>query len=275
MGIHSSRGAEGFARAVKQMQISYPSAVDQNNASATAWRVGFWPTYAIIDRQGVVRAIGIKPEHVEDAVVSLLGDKAATPLEKNPQSVVENARPPVDNAQRAVEAPAVRPGDALPVQWLEGSADKRRRFDRMLASDKAPTVASGTWLNSEPLTLEDLRGKVVLLDFWATWCGPCIRSVPKVNLLQAKYGDQGLVVIGVCHQQGMEKMGQVAQQHAIEYPICADEHGAMGRSYQVDSYPDYYLIDRTGRLRIADCNNATVEQAIQMLLAEGETSVTP
>ena len=83
-----------------------------------------------------------------------------------------------------------------------------------------------------------------------------------------KYADEGLIIIGVCHPRGVEKMQQVVEEHGIAYPVCADADGKIGKAYMVNSYPDYYFIDRAGKLRIIDCNNANVEDAIKALLAE-------
>jgi thiol-disulfide isomerase/thioredoxin len=131
-----------------------------------------------------------------------------------------------------------------------------------------PALEVIEWINSSPLSLEELKGKVVLLDFWATWCGPCLASIPKNNALAEKYRDD-LVVIGICHDRGHEKMQQVTEGRGIKYPVCHDEDNTTKTAYKVDSYPDYYLIDRQGRLRLADCSNSKVEDAIRTLIAEG------
>ena len=113
-----------------------------------------------------------------------------------------------------------------------------------------------------------LEGKVVLLDFWATWCRPCIRSIPKLNELQAKYGKDGLVIIGVCHPRGGDRMADVVANMGIEYTVCLDGDGTLNRRYGVNGYPDYHLIGRDGKLVIADCANAAVEEAIKYMLAQ-------
>ena len=80
--------------------------------------------------------------------------------------------------------------------------------------------------------------------------------------------DEGLLVIGVCHPRDADKMAEVARQYGIRYLICADTTGATIAAYKVNSYPDYYFIDRSGRLRIADRKNSRIDEAIKMLLAE-------
>jgi thiol-disulfide isomerase/thioredoxin len=157
--------------------------------------------------------------------------------------------------------------EAIPADWLEGAPDKRTELDA-LQGKPAPALQTTDWINRDPVTLDQLKGKVVMLDFWATWCGPCIAAIPHTNELQAKYAERGLVIIGVCHPQGVEKMEQMAREKGIKYAVTADKEGATIKAYKVNSYPDYYFIDRSGNLRIADCANGKVDQAIELLLAE-------
>ena len=120
-------------------------------------------------------------------------------------------------------------------------------------------------MKSEALTLEKLKGKIVILDFWATWCGPCIRSIPKNNKLVEKYGDK-VVMIGICHPRGSEKMAAVVKKHGIKYPVAMDPDEGTDKAYVVNGYPDYYVIDQNGKLVVADCANDQVEAVIEKLL---------
>ena len=150
---------------------------------------------------------------------------------------------------------------------FEGSADQRERLKDLQGSDDLPALQLKDWINSEPLKLEDLKGKVVVLDFWATWCGPCIRSIPKTNEMMEKWGDK-VVIIGICHDRGAEKMGAVAKKHEIKYPLAVDVKGATGDAYKNNGFPDYYIIDQNGKLVVADCANGEVEAAVDKLLKQ-------
>lgn len=149
----------------------------------------------------------------------------------------------------------------------EGDEKKRERLAELVDSQIPPDMQVTQWMNSEPLSLADLKGKIVVIDFWATWCGPCIRAIPHNNEIAEKYGDD-VVLIGICHSRGSEKMKDMAEKKGIEYPIAIDPDGETVSAYKVNGYPDYYLIDRAGKLRIADCKNSSVDDAIEALLAE-------
>jgi thiol-disulfide isomerase/thioredoxin len=248
IGVCGSRnGQEKMGDVVKDKGIAYPTARDAEQASAKAWQVMWWPTYGVIDRKGNLRALGLKPTHVEHVVKNLLEEPATASAGAAAEATVRSAA-----------------ADAIKSEWLEG---KRDRFTS-IEGKPAPELKVEGWKNSKTVTLADFKGKVVMLDFWATWCGPCIAAIPHTNELMEKYQDQGLVIIGVCNTRGAEKMAATAKDKGIKYPIAADVDGKTDEAYKVDSYPDYYFIDRAGNLRIADCKNGNVEDAIKSLLGE-------
>ena len=282
IGVHdANRGSERMEEVAKEAKINYPLAIDDGGKSAKAWNVGFWPTYAVVDRKGIVRAIGLQPQHVRGVVEKLLDEPGDEKGEEKGQekggdaggsapSTTPAASPSDDAAKPAKGATsAAKPVDA---SLLEGGAERRAALARFDACPEAPALAVGDWLNAKDLpkdpSLASLEGKIVVLDFWATWCGPCLAAVPKMNELARKYADKGVVLIGVCHRQGGEKMAATVKERGISYPVCVDRDGKTNEAYTVDSYPDYYLIDRQGRLRGADVSTAGLEKAIEALLAE-------
>ncbi|TCR64607.1 cytochrome c biogenesis protein DipZ [Bosea sp. BK604] len=132
------------------------------------------------------------------------------------------------------------------------------------------------WLNSPPLTVEQLRGKVVLVDFWTYSCINCIRSVPFVRAWAEKYKDQGLVVIGVhapefAFEKKIENVKRAIGDLKIEFPVAVDNNFRIWRAFRNNYWPAYYFIDAQGRIRhhqFGEGNNARSEKVIQELLAE-------
>jgi thiol-disulfide isomerase/thioredoxin len=147
--------------------------------------------------------------------------------------------------------------------YAEGNASRREQL-KSIESKDAPALDVSTWINCPPATLASLKGKIVVLDFWATWCGPCIASIPHTNELAEKFKDK-VVFVGVCHPRGGESMAKMVQEKGIKYPVCLDPNGATAKAYAVDGFPDYYIIDANGKLVLADCSNASVENALVAL----------
>jgi thiol-disulfide isomerase/thioredoxin len=133
-----------------------------------------------------------------------------------------------------------------------------------------------TWLNSPPLTTEQLRGKVVLVDFWTFSCINCIRTLPYVRAWAEKYRDQGLVVIGVHTPEfGFEKdtsnVSKAVERFKIEYPIAVDSEHRIWNTFRNNAWPVFYIADTQGLVRarlVGEGNYEKTEKVIQSLLAE-------
>lgn len=132
------------------------------------------------------------------------------------------------------------------------------------------------WLNSPPLTREQLRGKVVLVDFWTYSCINCIRSVPYVRAWAERYRDQGLVVIGVhspefAFEKEPANVRKAVADFGIPYPVALDNNLAIWRAFDNRYWPAHYLADAQGRIRyhhFGEGSTDETEAAIRALLAE-------
>ena len=97
--------------------------------------------------------------------------------------------------------------------------------------------------------LPDLGGKVVLLDFWASWCGPCKKSFPELEKLYESYRDRGFVVLGVSVDEDGAAMRKFLEGHAVSFPIVRDKEQSLVGVAGVESMPTSFLIDRSGKIR--------------------------
>ncbi len=98
----------------------------------------------------------------------------------------------------------------------------------------------------QALQLENYRGKVVLLDFWASWCVPCRRSFPWMNEMQQKYADAGLVIIAVNLDNDAAEAATFLKEYPAQFEIAYDTDKQLARSYNVQAMPTSYLLDRDG-----------------------------
>ena len=100
----------------------------------------------------------------------------------------------------------------------------------------------------EELDLSAHQGQVVVLDFWASWCAPCRRSFPWWNTMQSKYGDSGLVIIGVNLDNDLESAADFLQEFPADFRIHYDRQKALAKSYGVQAMPSSYILGRSGEL---------------------------
>lgn len=132
------------------------------------------------------------------------------------------------------------------------------------------------WLNSDPLTLAQLRGKVVLVDIWTYTCINCVRTLPYVTSWYQKYKDQGLEVVGVHtpefpFERSSPNVQKAIERFGITYPVAQDNRYATWEAYRNQYWPAFYLIDKQGRIvyrHFGEGQYAETEAQIQRLLAQ-------
>jgi cytochrome c biogenesis protein CcmG, thiol:disulfide interchange protein DsbE len=108
---------------------------------------------------------------------------------------------------------------------------------------------SAMWLDGSKFELASKRDKVVLLNVWATWCGPCRYEIPELQALHTKYASKGLEVIGVSvDESGVEAVKQFVEENKMTYPIALDPEGKLATLLQTSVLPTSVLIDRKGRI---------------------------
>ena len=109
------------------------------------------------------------------------------------------------------------------------------------------------WLNSQPVTMQSLKGKVVLVDFWTYSCINCVRTLPYITDWDRKYRNQGLVIVGVHSpefefEKKIDNVKAAIAQHGIQYPVALDNQLSTWVNFNNRYWPAHYLIDRSGRV---------------------------
>jgi peroxiredoxin len=123
-------------------------------------------------------------------------------------------------------------------------------------------------LNGKPWTLSHLRGEVVLVNFWATWCPPCRKEIPDLSALYTQFETQGLVILGISDETA-DKVAPFVQAHHVPYPVLLDPGRKVYDLFSVEGIPESFLYDRDGKLVATAIDMRTRQQLLAMLARAG------
>ena len=216
-----------------------------------------------------------------DAPATQTADAAASGTEPSPTAPPANAPAP---------QPSTGEGQPTPQAGVPTSAPEVTQPPTPIyapdvggaVGNQAPEFSGITaWINSDPLTMEALRGQVVLVDFWTYTCINCIRTYPYLKLWNSRYSDDGLVIVGVHapefeFEKDYDNVVEASAQDGIVWPIAQDNDFSTWRSYHNRYWPAKYLMDKDGVVRythFGEGGYAETEEKIRELLLE--TGVTP
>jgi thiol-disulfide isomerase/thioredoxin len=169
-----------------------------------------------------------------------------------------------------------------PAEVKDHFEDRKARLDWI--GKPAPPIAA-TDVDGKPVSLAELKGKVVLIDFWATWCPPCVAAIPTLDALARKYGAQGFVILGVnvdAMHEDVREAGKVLPivrrflvRHRVTWTNILNGQGTgdIAAAYRVEQIPANFLVDREGRIVAVEQSGERLEQAV--LRALGGPSQSP
>jgi thiol-disulfide isomerase/thioredoxin len=168
----------------------------------------------------------------------------------------------------ALTASVIAAPPKIPDDWFFDGANRPAPL-KALEGKTAPELELESWIG-DSIKLSEQRGKVVVVDFWATWCGPCMAAIPENVELVSKHKDDGLVFVGVHDaNSGFDRAAQVVKEKKINYPVAKDKGGASTKAYNLQFWPTYVVIDREGIVRAAGLMPNNVAKVVEMLLKEG------
>lgn len=155
---------------------------------------------------------------------------------------------------------------AIPGIAAEAPRDLNAPFEVAATQAAAPNFVGITnWLNSKPLDIADLRGKVVLVDFWTYGCVNCVNTLPHVTALYEKYKDRGLVVVGVHtpefpFERSAGNVQAALKRHGITYPVAQDNDSKTWNAYRNQYWPAQYIVDQNGKIVFQHAGEGQYEQ---------------
>ncbi|MDR3139339.1 MAG: TlpA family protein disulfide reductase [Treponema sp.] len=156
--------------------------------------------------------------------------------------------------------PAERPLSAGGISAEEGKTapEELLRVSRAFGEAGLPVLrqrvpspdfsASPAKLDRDSVTLANLKGKVVFLNFWATWCGPCRAEMPSMEALYQRYKEKGLEIVAVNYLENPKTVESFAEKFSLSFPITLDPSGRINGLYEVQAFPTTYIIDREGKI---------------------------
>jgi thiol-disulfide isomerase/thioredoxin len=268
LGVSNDIDVDALTKYLAKNQMPWPQLFNAESAAerkpnpiTVGYGITGIPTMFLIDRAGVLRTTDAR-ELMEKMIPELLDESAA------PASSVQT---PASQPSAAEHASA---GPKSPATSEEGNIPLTAAIRMMRALGK-PLVIAGKQPNGKAFSTADWMGKVILVDFWGTWCGPCLEELPRVKKMYSQYHSQGLEVIGVDNDASAEALTNfLAADPRMPWPQLFDADAAKVLKFNsiamglgVESIPVMFVVDKKGVLRSVT-GRKDMEKVIPELLAE-------
>ena len=264
-----SKGLDDSDAKVKSMQTKIDGAIDFFRQRIELARVSIDDLKEDLEAEPTKKAI--------DQYMMKLGQTLAPLASSDPEKAKEQLEAEKEFINGIAESSeddgvkrAIAQGKRMFSQ-LDRMIEDELKLAKLIGAD-APPLGIAEWANGEPLSDDDLKGKVILLDFWAVWCGPCIATFPHLREWDEKYADKGLVIIGLTRyynmkwddekgratrstddvepEEELEMLAKFAEEHKLTHRFGIQEDRKLADFFAVTGIPHVVLIDREGKIRL-------------------------
>lgn len=257
VGVCSRPGAvREMTTMVTDLKLTFPIGVDEKGRLAEVYRVNWFPTPVVVDRNGVIRGLGMREERVGEVVRAVLGDEgSAVPTARRREPVKPTPRNP--------------PADVFdPARFTE------RAMSLSLVGQPALPLGVEEW-HMPPAGLPGvhrpdpsrLEGRVVVVGFWSAESAASLMQVRELRGMVERFADRGVVALALCDPKGAERMAPLADAAELGVPTAVDVGGVLHARFLVDSHADFLVIDEKGRVLVPDCDNDKLEAALEKYFA--------
>jgi peroxiredoxin len=188
---------------------------------------------------------------------------------ENLQEVATTLAQAIKEQQPSSQSPYMELASLVRYERVDASLDSPQysaAIAKLEADDQARQQADFTLtdLNGKSWTLKDLKGKIVMLNFWATWCPPCRKEMPDLETLYRRFGPQGLVILGIDDEEA-EKVKPFIAQQGITYPVLLDPGRKVNTLFAIEGIPKTFVYDRNGKIVAQSIDMRTQKQFLEML----------
>lgn len=247
IGISWDRTKPTLEAFIKEQNLGWVHHFDPEGKIANQYGVTGIPSTFLLDGEGIIRMTNLRGGALEIAVGELVEENLKIP-HHGPHSKSIPATKLIKPSNPTPKNPPIT--SSKPTGWI---------------GKPAPDITI-TNLKGEELSLEDFKGQVVLLDFWATWCGPCITEIPKVKKTYEKYKDQKFQIIGISLDRSLAPLAEYIQQEELSWHHYWDEDREIRTLFGVRAIPSAFLIDGEGIIQKAYLGGFDVETAVAELV---------
>ena len=259
VGISLDRALTPLETFVEQEELGWVHHWDQGGQIANQYKVTGIPSMFLLDGQGIIRKAGLRGHALGTAVAELVEESLTNPGGTPKITPESDSRPKSIPATKLIKPKPNPQSESIPQPINKKVED--------WVGEPAPDFKVKD-LNGEELSLEKYKGHIILLDFWATWCPPCIKEIPKLKKVYEKYKDQKFQIIGVSLDRSMPPLAAYVENKALTWAHYWDQNRSVRNQYGVTAIPTAFLIDGEGIIRNASLGGFDVDTAVAELMKE-------